>query len=360
MSPSLHNVAGDRTGDAANSTSPRPSPLSAAEVSSILSQLASATHRSDLDRCRKSAARVKALATESDRNRRRLALSGAGCVLAAAFRTFAADGSASLSVLSEILSALVLVYPVDDGEVFCEIGSPESLYAIASILRSGNSSGKLNAVLVLTKIVTFDGDLARAVARIDGLIETLLKQISHPISPRGKKAAQLTAFHLAAYSEEWMAERFVRLGGVSLVLESLVDAESEKRVSEAALSALDRFCGCELGREKAYGNALTVPVLVKKIFGFSDLATDLAVSSLWKLCKNWEGMEREEGREGGCVVEALQVGIFLKLLMLLQVECREGIKERATELLRFLDGYGKGFGCIDSKDFRGLRLPEFP
>lgn len=357
MSPTLQNVAGNQTDDAANSTSPRPFNLSAAEASLILSQLASATHRSDLARCRKSTARVKVLATESDRNRRRLAGSGAGCVLAAAFRTFATDRSASLNILSEMLSALVLVYPIDDEEVCCEIGSAESLDAIVSILRAGNSSEKLNAVLVLKRIVFFNGDLARAVARIDGLIETLLKQITDPISPRGKKAAQLAAFHLAASSEEWLAERFVMMGVVSLVLESLVDSESEKRVSEAALSALDRFCGCELGREKAYGNALTVPVLVKKIFGFSDLATDLAVSSLWKLCKNWEEREREEGREGGCVVEALQVGVFLKLLMLLQVDCREGVKEKATELLRFLNDYGKGLGCIDSKDFRGLLRP---
>ncbi|KAI0516326.1 hypothetical protein KFK09_008998 [Dendrobium nobile] len=351
MSPTLESAA-----VAANSTSPRSPPLTAAEVSSILSQLASDTHRSDPVRCRKSAARIRALATESDRNRRRLANSGAACVLAAAFRTCAADCAASLDILSEILSALVLVYRIDDEEIFCEIGTPESLDAIVSILKSGDMSGKLSAVLVLKQIVSFDGDLARAAARMDGLIETLLKLITDPISPKGKKAAQLAAFHLASCSEEWMEATFVRMGVVSLVLESLVDSESEKRVGEAALSALDRLCGCELGREKAYGNALTVPVLVKKIFGFSDLATDLALSSLWKLCKNWEG-EKEEGREGGCVVEALQVGIFMKLLMLLQVECREGVKERATELLRFLNGYEKGLGCIDSKDFRGLRRP---
>ncbi|KAL0921598.1 hypothetical protein M5K25_008687 [Dendrobium thyrsiflorum] len=269
MSPTLESAAGDQAAVAANSTSPPSSPLTAAEVSSILFQLASDTDRSDHVRCRKSAAMIRTLATKSDRNRRRLAKSGAACVLAAAFRTFAADCSASLDILSEILSALVLVYPIDDEEIFCEIGTPESLDVIVSILKSGDESGKLSAVLVLKQIVSFDGDLARAAARIDGLFETLLKLITDPISTtRGKKAAQLVAFHLASSSEEWMAARFVRMGVVSLVLESLVDSESEKRVGEAALSALDRLCGCELGREKAYGNALTVPVLVKKIFGF--------------------------------------------------------------------------------------------
>ncbi|XP_020591705.1 U-box domain-containing protein 21-like [Phalaenopsis equestris] len=356
MAPPPEHIAGENAADVA-STSPRSPPLTAAEASSILSQLTSSTHANDLSRCRKSAARVRVLAAESNRNRRRFAESGAASVLAAAFRTFATSGSASLDFLSEILSALVLVYPADDGEVFSEIGSPESLHAIASILRSGNSTAKLDAVLVLKQIVWFDGDLARAAALIDGLIEILLKLILDPISPRGKKAAQLTAFHLAACSEESMAARFVRMGVFSLVIESLVDSQSEKRVSEAALSALDRLCGCELGREKAYGNALTVPVLVKKIFGFSDMATELAVSSLLKLCKNWEGREKEEGREGGCVVEALQVGVFVKLLMLLQVEGREKVKERATELLRFLNDYGKDLGCVDSRDFRGLRRP---
>lgn len=342
--------------DATNSMTPRSARLTTAEVSSILSQLASATQRSDHGRCRKSAVRIRALAEESDRNRSRLAISGAAGVLAASFHEIAASGGAA-DVLSDILSALVLVFPVDDEEVFSAIGSPKSLDAIASILQSGHPSANLNATLVLKQMVSSNKDLARAAARIDGLIEALLSRIGDPISPispRGKRASLLAAFHLVDSSEEWTTARFIRTGVVSLVLESLVDSESETRVNEAALAALDRLCSSELGREKAYGNALTVPVLVKKMFGVSDLATELAVSSLWKLCKN-----SVLGKEGeiGCVVEAMQVGAFVKLLMLLQVECRESVKERATELLRFFSKHGDGLGCIDSKDFRGLHRP---
>ncbi|KAK8938026.1 U-box domain-containing protein 21 [Platanthera guangdongensis] len=343
--------------DATNTMTPRSARLTTAEVSSILSQLASASSRSEHARCRKSAARIRALAEESDRNRRRLAASGAAGVLAASFHEIAATGDGSLDVLSEILSALVLVFPVDDVDVFSDIGSPKSLDAIASILQSGCSSARLNATLVLKQIVSSNKDLARAAASIDGLIEALLSRIGDPISPRGKRASLLAAFHLVGSSQESTTARFIRTGVVSMVLESLMDSESEKRVSEAALAALDRLCSFELGRENAYGNALTVPVLVKNMFGVSDLATELSVSSLWKLCKNSVPEKEAAAGEVGCVVEALQVGAFMKLLMLLQVECRESVKERATELLRFFNNYGKGLGCIDSKDFRGLHRP---
>lgn len=298
------------------------------------------------------------MAEESNKNCRRLAAAGAACVLAASFRAMAAAGGELLDTLSEILSALVLVFSIDDEEVFWDIGSPESLDAIAGILQSGDPSARLNAILVLKQIVSFDKDLARAAGRIDGLIESLLSLIrdpTSPISPRGKRASLLAAFHLVDSSEEWTTASFVRMGVVPLVLESLVDSQSEKRVSEAALAAFDKVCSSELGREKAYGNALTVPVLVKKMLGVSDLATDLAVSSLWKLCKNWVEGKGEIVGEGGCVVEALQAGAFVKLLMLLQVELRDEVKETATELLRVFNEHGNGLGCVDSRDFRGLR-----
>ncbi|KAG0492733.1 hypothetical protein HPP92_006131 [Vanilla planifolia] len=357
MSPMSGNLASFRFADVSNSTTLGATRLTAAEAFSILSQLALASRRGERSLCRKSAATVRALASASDRNRRRLAASGAACVLAAAFRGFSrGGGSESFDILCGILSSLVLVFSFEDEEVLSDLGSPESLDSIVLILRCGDSSERRNAALVLKEIFSFDGDLARAAARVEGLIEELVGLIRDPISPRCAKAALLAVFHLMVSADEWMAARLVRMDMVRLVLESLVDSESDKRMSEVALAAFGRLCSFEPGRKKAYENALTMPVLVKKMFGVSDLATEHVVYSLWVLCKNWQGGE-EEGRGGGCVGDALQLGAFLKLLMLLQVECREGVRERATDLLKHMYEYEHGVGCIDNEDFKGLRLP---
>lgn len=158
----------------------------------------------------------------------------------------------------------------------------------------------------------------------------------------------LAASYFLISASEKSAARFVELGMVPLVLEALVD--SDKAMSEKALAVFDAICSCEIGREAAYGHALAVPVLVKKMFRVSDAATEFMVSGLWKLCKNYKG---EEGR--GVLVEAMQVGAFQKVLLLLQVGCSGAAKEKATELLKLMNGSKEKFECIDVMDFKGLK-----
>ncbi|KAH0468324.1 hypothetical protein IEQ34_003357 [Dendrobium chrysotoxum] len=356
MHMAIDNFPGDsRRTYAVESTSHRHNHLNSADAASFLSQFASASRSGDCARCLESTSRLSAILMDN-RNRSRLAGAGAACVLATAFRSFAGGGSNTEPVLKAILAAMVLFFPIDDEEVFLDIGSPESLDSIVSILKYGDSLGKLNALLLLKEIVCFDRELARAAARIDGLIEALMSVIRAPISPRDSKTSLLATFHLVVSADEWVAKSFVKMGLVDLIIEFIVDSKSERKMSEAALAAFDRLCGFAEGREKAYENALTVPVLVVRMFGISDLATEFAVSSLWKLCTNWKGGE-ENGEMVGCVIEALQDGVFLKLLMLLQVECSKVARESATKLLKFLKNYGTGLECIDTMDFRGLRRP---
>jgi len=79
-----------------------------------------------------------------------------------------------------------------------------------------------------------------------------------------------------------------------------------------------------------------VPVLVKKIMRVSESATVYSISAILKLCKYGR---RNEGR---VLVEALQVGAFQKLLLVIQVGCGDGTKEKATELLKLLNPYREG------------------
>uniref|UniRef100_J3MCX7 U-box domain-containing protein n=1 Tax=Oryza brachyantha TaxID=4533 RepID=J3MCX7_ORYBR len=133
------------------------------------------------------------------------------------------------------------------------------------------------------------------------------------------------------------------------------EADAEEAIaegtSEKALAVLDAALCTDAGVESARAHALTVPVLVKKMFRVSDMATDFAVSALWRLCRT------SGSGAGSCRAEALRVGAFQKLLLLLQVGCAGVTKERASELLKMLNGSRGSVECIETVDFKGLKRP---
>lgn len=59
--------------------------------------------------------------------------------------------------------------------------------------------------------------------------------------------------------------------------------------------------------------------------------------------------------EGKALIEALQVGAFQKLLLVLQVGCSDETKDKATELLKLMNPYRAELeDCVDS-DFKNLK-----
>uniref|UniRef100_A0A5B7BSG5 U-box domain-containing protein n=1 Tax=Davidia involucrata TaxID=16924 RepID=A0A5B7BSG5_DAVIN len=321
-------------------------PVSSFEVSEMLSRVISLHQREDEEGCREVVAKIKALVKESERNRRCVLRNGTGCVLSATFEAFA---KASLSdenigVLKEILSALTLMFPLDE-EAKSHLSSTGSLYCMVWLLKYGDLSGRRNAVLALKEVLSSDQQKVDSLVEIEGAMEALVKLIKEPICPTTTKASLMVIYYMVSFTNNVRA-RFVEMGLVSLLLEMLVDCE--RSICEKALGVLDGLCGCEEGREKACLHALTMPVLVKKILRVSDMATEFSVSILWKLSKN---------EEGGVPVEALQVGAFQKLLLLLQVGCGERTKEKATELLKLLNLHRDRLECIDSMDYKNLKRP---
>ncbi|XP_010925800.1 U-box domain-containing protein 21-like [Elaeis guineensis] len=330
-------------------------PATPTQVSELLSEIALSSREGDRRRCRELVAKIKALGMESERNRLCIASCGSGRILSNSFRELARGSTvnSTTGVMEEILSAVVGLFPLDS-EAHRHIGAPESLEAIVSILKTGDLGGKLNAVLVLKELVaSVDAEQINVVAETDGLIEALVKLVEKPISPQTTKASLVATFYLVSSSER-TAERFVEMGLVSLLLEILVDWE--KSMYEKALGVLDGVLDYKRGREMAYDHSLTVPVLVKKMFRVSDMATGFAVSALWKLCMNYKKEGGDRAGEG-FLVEALEVGAFQKLLLLLQVGCNGTTKEKASELLKLLNGSRERVECIETADFKGLKRP---
>lgn len=328
-------------------------PVSSVLVSDILSKIMNARVREDRDGCEELVKKIKELAKDSERNRRCIVSNGAGNVLAATFESFS-NGSfdENLGVLEGILSALTCIFPLDS-EAKSYLGSPSSLRCMIWFLKSKSLSGRRNAVLAIKELLSSDQNIIQGLSEIDGAMEELFKLVKEPICPTTTKSSLIIIFHLFSSSslpgKERIMAKFAEMGLVSLLLEILVD--SERSICEKALGVLDGICGCDEGREKAYSHALTIPIVVKKMLRVSDLATELSVSILWKLGKD------EKREEGVLHVEALQVGAFQKLLLLLQVGCSERTKEKATDLLKMLNLHRDRLECIDTLDFKNLKRP---
>lgn len=324
-------------------------PVSSMEVSEILSEVLIACEKEDQVKCRDSVMKIKASAKESERNRRCIAGNGTGNVLSAAFESFSKTSfEENVSVLEEALSALMLVFPLD-GKAVSNLGSSSSLHCLVRFLESGDLSRRRNAVLVLKEIISSEQGKVNVFLEIEGAMEAVFKLIQEPISPTLTKASLIVIHRMVTSSSanEKIVSKFVDVGLVSLLLELLVDAQ--RSLCEKALCVLDGIFSFENGREEGCNHALTVPVIVKKILRVSDMATEVSVSILWKLCKN------EKREEKLFVAETLKVGAFQKLLLLLQLGCGEKTKGKVTELLKLLNLHRDRLECIDSMDFKDLR-----
>lgn len=330
-------------------------PVLGAQVSEVLFSLEDSTKRLNGAGCLELVQKIKKWGNESERNRRCIVANGALSVFAAAFDSFARDSfERNANVLEEILSAMNWMFPIFqhslDAEVRAHLGSQDSLRCLVWFLKSGDLSVKQDSMIALREIVSLDQKQVEALAAIEEVYEVLFRFIKDPICPAITKASLMVIFYLVSSPSSTSIKTrsaLVEMGLVSLLLEVTID--SERSTSERALGVFDRLCDCEEGREEAYRNALTCPVLVKKILRVSELATQSSVSAIWKLSKY--GKKHEEN----VLVEALQVGLFQKLVLLLQLGCGDETKEKTTELLKLMSPYRDGLECIDSVDFKNLK-----
>ncbi|KAK6802279.1 hypothetical protein RDI58_000059 [Solanum bulbocastanum] len=325
-------------------------PVSLSDVSELLAKI---TNSSKLEMensslCEELVTRVKNLASESDRNKCCFITNGIGKVLSSAFLELSKGKNAKNASTEEvILSTLTLFLPLDVMSKTI-LGLISSLRCIAWFLKNGSLSSRRNAVFVLREIMKMEEqEKVEILLNIEGALEGLVKLVKEPICPNTTKASLLTIYHMVNNSSQSSRSRFVDVGLVELLIEILVDCD--KSICEKALGVLDGILSYEEGVKRAYNYALSVPVLVKKLLKVSDLATEFSVSILWKICKN------ENNGDCGVLVEALQVGAFQKLLVMLQVGCSETTKEKASELLKLLNVHRDRAECVDSLDFKSLK-----
>lgn len=323
-------------------------PISSSDVNEVLSSMERSVRSLDGSGVLVLLKKINKWGVESERNRVCFIDNGAAKALALAFEGFSREGDCCqkyCNVLEEILCSLIWMFPIENGakRVF---RSSDCLKTLVWLM--GREHGGKNAVLVV-KELCYDQEFVDGLVGVEKVSEIVIRFIKQPVCSSSTKAALMVMFSILSSSTsncERVRRELVELGVVPLILNMVIDGE--KHLNEIGLGVFDRIVDSKEGREEACENVLTIPVLVKKILRVSELATEYSVSSIWKMSK----CEKEQGR---VLFEALQVGVFQKLVLLLQCGCGENTKEKATQLLKVLNPYRAGLECIESADFKNLK-----
>uniref|UniRef100_A0A1J3J4G8 U-box domain-containing protein n=1 Tax=Noccaea caerulescens TaxID=107243 RepID=A0A1J3J4G8_NOCCA len=302
--------------------------LTTRDAAEICRRLENAVARGENVHCFEIVSKIKNLGREGGETTKKcLVENGVVSALCSCFERFASEEHARL--LEEVLSVLSSWLPLNRTEGFSRMGSTASLNCLVRLLNATDAKTRQNAAFCIREVISLDKKFVYALTDIKGACEGLTKIIRDSVSTSSTKSS-LMAIYRAISCDSKIAAKFLSLGLVGLMTEMIVN-NAEKSVCERCLVVLNVTCDSEQGREDVLTNALIVPLLVKKILRVSDLATQCSVSILWKLWKKKDGEDEDR-----LLVEALQVGAFEKLLVLLQVGCEEKTKEKASELLRNL------------------------
>jgi hypothetical protein len=320
-------------------------PVSSYEVSEVCTRLLSGCKSLDEKKCVEFVGKIKVWWRESERNKRVIVGNGAFSILATVFDSFSCVSfEKHVVILEEILEILTWMVMTPFGETKSRLfSSSNSLSCLVWFLDGKDLGARQNAVLLLKEIMNVE-----ELSKVEGVVEGLIKIIKEPIGSSATKACLTTIFKLVSSTKNRVeiGERFVELGLVSFLLETIVDGE--KRICEKALGVLDCLCDFKKGNEVIKMNALTLPLVIKKLLRVSPLASSFAVGIVRKIVC--------EKKEELVLIEAIQLGAFQKLLVMLQVGCEEKTKEDTTELLKLLNGYRSKAECVDSSlDFKYLK-----
>ncbi|MFS7954495.1 putative U box domain, armadillo-like helical, Zinc finger, RING/FYVE/PHD-type [Helianthus anomalus] len=317
-------------------------PITSLDIMEICSKMMDSASEGDEKRFLDLVGRINAWAKESEQNNSLIKDNGLGYVLAASFEAFSSlSFEKHEDVLKEIMLMLTWMSPLGV-EGRSKLGSTQSLRCMTRFLSCDDMFLKRSCVQTLKELLSTDQAHVNTLIDIDGIPEALINLINISV----KRSSFAVIYHIISTKNghNKLSSRFLELGVVGLSLEALVD--TDKGLSEMALGVLDRVSDLKEGRERLHKHALSVPLLVKKMLRVSSLATDFCVSMLWKLSFN--------GDES-ILVEALHVGAFQKLLLMLQVNCVEETKVKATDMLKMMNQYKNKLDCFDSGHYKYLR-----
>lgn len=286
--------------------------------------------------------KLRALAAESDANKRCIESAGAVEFLAsivskANFTTFEEESDKGLESRSASSEALSILHYLQVSEAGLEklVGkNGEFVGCLVRALQRGNYESRAYAVMLLSSMLQVADPIQLLALKPEFFVEAVQVLQDH-ISHQATKATLKLLIEVCPWGRNKV--KAVEAGAVSILTELLL-ASSEKRACEMILTVLDQLCGCAEGRAELLKHAAGMAIVSKKILRVSHVASERAVRILYSISKF--------SATPSVLQEMSQLGVVAKLCLVLQVDCGSRTKEKTRDILRLHARAWKNSPCI--------------
>ncbi|XP_074269121.1 E3 ubiquitin-protein ligase PUB23 [Silene latifolia] len=306
-----------------------PTPKPPVSKCQILKLVQDASASNSPQRLIRSIEKLKSIANESSANKRCLETTSQAIEFLA--RVIIQDnnnGTQALSILAllQITDERVLktILAEKDGAIF------ESLI---KIMQKSNYDSRAYAMGFMKVLVQAAEPTQVVALRVDHFIE-VVQLLKDEVSPKATK----NGLKFLALACPWGRNRVraVEAGAVHVLVDLMLESK-EKRTMEMAFAVLDQLCGCAEGRAELLSHGAGLAVVSKKILRVSHFASEKGVRILYSIAR-FSG-------SSSVVQQMLELGVVVKLCLVLQVDCDVKTKEKARDILKLHGKAWKNSPC---------------
>ncbi|KAJ8641587.1 hypothetical protein MRB53_018281 [Persea americana] len=274
--------------------------------------------------------RLKAIAAESDRNKRCIEAAGAVSILASLLKCNSTanpeeialdDGVEQTRASDEALNILYNLQISEEALRDLASKKEEFISSLMQIMQRGNDESRAYATFLLNSLFKVVDPIS-----FFGLRSEVFKQIVNVLRDQISNQATKAALEILIDAAPWGRNRVkaAEAGAVHVLIELLLDTQ-EKRACEMMLVVLDQICKSAQGRANFLSHSAGLAVVSKKIIRVSPVASERAIRILHSIATF--------SANSSVVHEMLQVGVVSKLCLVLQVDCGMKTKQKAKEIL---------------------------
>lgn len=277
----------------------------------------------------KSLLNLKAIASQSERNKRVIEAAGAVSTLSVIVKNnytsieevILDGGIESTRAGDEALTILYNLQLSEEGLRNLAGKNADFIPSLVQVMQVGDYKSRAYATLLLKSIFKLLDPvhlLGLKVEVLQVIVNILRDQISH----QATKAALEILIEVCPWGRNRI--KAAKAGAVSVLIELLLDTD-ERRACEMILVVLDQLCKCAEGRAELVSHNAGIAIVTKKILRVSPVASERAVRILHSIATF--------SANSTVIQEMLQVGVVSKLCLVLQVDCEMKNKLKAKEIL---------------------------
>uniref|UniRef100_A0A5B6YTG5 U-box domain-containing protein n=2 Tax=Davidia involucrata TaxID=16924 RepID=A0A5B6YTG5_DAVIN len=276
--------------------------------------------------------RLRSIASASEANKRCIEAAGAIEFLASII-----NNTTDTNTLSDEALSILYYLQLSDTSVKSLVHrNGEFIESLTRVLRHGHYESRAYAVLLLKSILEVVDPMQIMSLSFEFFTE-LVQVLRDQISYKASKSTLQLLINVCPWGRNKV--KAVDAGAVTVLIDLLLDFNSEKRVCEMVLMVLDQLCQCADGRAELLKHGAGLAIVSKKILRVSKVASERAVKILHSISKFCAGT-------ASVLQEMLQLGVVAKLCLVLQVDCGIKTKERVTEILKLHARVWKNSPCI--------------